>query len=56
VKTKKPVAVKKQTEPVPPPSNTNPEIVAKIRKAQAEKELRKDLAQTLPKSSLTSVR
>lgn len=55
VKTKKLVAVKKQTEPVPPPSNTNPEIVAKIRKAQAEKELRKDLARTLPKSSLTPI-
>ena len=54
-KTKKPVAVKKHSEPVPPPSNTKPEIVAKIRKAQAEKELRKDLAQTLPKSSLTPI-
>ena len=55
MKTKKLVAVKKQTEPVPPLSNTNPEIVAKIRKAQAEKELRKDLARTLPKSSLTPI-
>jgi uncharacterized protein len=37
---------------VPPPSNTKPEIVAKIRMAQAEKELRKDLAQPAPKASL----
>ena len=50
-KTVKPAAVKH--EPVPPPSNTNPAIVAKIRSAQAEKELRKDLAQTAPKTSLT---
>jgi uncharacterized protein len=50
-KTVKPVAIKH--EPVPPPSNTNPAIVAKIRSAQAEKELRKDLAQTAPKTSLT---
>ena len=40
-------------EAVPPPSNTNPAIIAKIRIAQAEKELRKDLAQPAPKSSLT---
>lgn len=51
----KPVAIKKNAEPVPPLSNTKPEIVAKIRQAQAEKELRKDLAQTLPKSSLTPI-
>ncbi len=50
-KTVKPAAIKH--EPVPPPSNTNPAIVAKIRSAQAEKELRKDLAQTAPKTSLT---
>ena len=49
--TVKPVAIKH--EPVPPPSNTNPAIVAKIRSAQAEKELRKDLAQPAPKTSLT---
>ena len=42
-------------EPVPPPSNTNPAIIAKIRIAQAEKELRKDLAQPAPKSSLTPI-
>ncbi len=40
-------------DPVPPPSNTKPEIVAKIRSAQAGKELRKDLAQPAPKTSLT---
>ncbi len=40
-------------EIIPPPSNTNPEIVAKIRSAQAEKELRKDLAQPAPITSLT---
>jgi hypothetical protein len=50
-KTVKPAAIKH--EPVPPPSNTNPAIVAKIRSAQAEKELRKDLAQPAPKTSLT---
>jgi len=47
----KSVAIKH--DPVPPPSNTNPAIVAKIRSAQAEKELRKDLAQPAPKTSLT---
>lgn len=51
----KPVAIKKHSEPIPPPSNTKPEIVAKIRQAQAEKELRKDLAQKLPKGSLTPI-
>jgi len=40
-------------EPAPPPSDTKPEIVAKIRIAQAEKQLRKDLAQPAPKTSLT---
>lgn len=40
-------------EPAPPPSNTKPEIVAKIRSAQAGKELRKDLAQPASKTSLT---
>ncbi len=49
----KSIPVAKPHEPVPPPSNTNPEIVAKIRSAQAEKELRKDLAQPPPKTSLT---
>lgn len=49
----KPVVATSQQEPAPPPSNTNPEIVAKIRIAQAEKELRKDLAQPAPKTSLT---
>ncbi len=39
--------------PVPPPSNTDPKIVAKIRSAQSERELRKDLAQPPPKTSLT---
>jgi hypothetical protein len=50
-KSVKPTAIKH--DPVPPPSNTNPAIVAKIRSAQAEKELRKDLAQPAPKTSLT---
>jgi len=49
----KPVSVAKPQEPVPPPSSTKPEIVAKIRSAQAEKELRKDLSQPAPKTSLT---
>ena len=49
----KPVSVAKPHEPAPPPSNTKPEIVAKIRSAQAGKELRKDLAQPAPKTSLT---
>lgn len=40
-------------DPPPPPSNTKPEIVAKIRSAQAGKELRKDLAQPAPRTSLT---
>lgn len=47
-----PPKAKKKLPPPPPPSNTNPEIVAKIRSAQAEKELRKDLAQPAPKPSL----
>ena len=42
----------KKKLPAPPPTNTNPEIVAKIRSAQAEKEQRKDLAQPAPKPSL----
>lgn len=42
----------KKKIPVPPPTNTNPDIVAKIRSAQAEKEQRKDLAQAAPKPSL----
>lgn len=45
-------AKKHKTPPPPPKSNTKPEIVAKIRQAQAEKEKRKDLAQVPPKSSL----
>ena len=49
----KPVVATSRPEPAPPPSNTKPEIVAKIRIAQAEKELRKDLAQPAPKTSLT---
>ncbi|AMV34729.1 hypothetical protein VN12_21565 [Pirellula sp. SH-Sr6A] len=51
-KTMKPAA--KKTELAPPPSNTNPDIVAKIRSAQANKESRKDLAQPAPKPSLVS--
>jgi len=51
--TVQPAAPSKPQEPIPPPSNTNPAIVAKIRLAQAEKELRKDLAQAAPKTSLT---
>jgi hypothetical protein len=61
VKTKEPVGVAKTMKPAtkkveqaPPPSNTNPDIVAKIRTAQASKEARKDLAQPSPKSSLVS--
>ncbi|MCU0707932.1 MAG: DUF4912 domain-containing protein [Pirellula sp.] len=51
-----PIAARKPA-PVPEPkkSNTSPEIVAKIRSAQAEKELRKDLAQTAPKRTLTPI-
>ena len=49
----KPVTATSHPEPAPAPSNTKPEIVAKIRIAQAEKELRKDLAQSAPKTSLT---
>jgi len=49
----KPPVVSQPQEPVPPPSNTKPEIVAKIRSAQAGKELRKDLAQPAAKTSLT---
>jgi uncharacterized protein len=43
---------KKSVEIAPPKSTTKPEIVAKIRHAQAEKELRKDLAQPAAKTSL----
>lgn len=50
VKTMKPSS--KKVEQAPPPSNTNPDIVAKIRNAQATKEARKDLAQPAPKPSL----
>ena len=49
----KPPVVSQPQEPVPPPSNTKPEIVARIRSAQAGKELRKDLAQPAAKTSLT---
>ncbi len=49
----KPVVKSPQSDPLPPPSDTKPEIVAKIRSAQAGKELRKDLAQPAPKTSLT---
>ncbi|MFN9411004.1 MAG: DUF4912 domain-containing protein [Pirellula sp.] len=45
-------APSKKADPVPPPTNTKPDIVAKIRNAQAMKELRKDLAQPTPKPSL----
>ena len=45
-------APSKKVEPVPPPTNTKPDIVAKIRNAQAMKELRKDLAQPTPKPAL----
>ncbi|XZE36786.1 DUF4912 domain-containing protein [Pirellulaceae bacterium SH501] len=51
-KTMKPSS--KKVEQSPPPSNTNPDIVAKIRNAQATKEARKDLAQPAPKPSLVS--
>ncbi len=52
VKTMKPSS--KKVEQAPPPSNTNPDIVAKIRNAQASKEARKDLAQTAPTPSLVA--
>ncbi len=45
----------KKPEFIPPPSNTKPEIVAKIKSAQASKELRKDLAQSTPKPSLVPI-
>ena len=45
-------ATAKKVDPVPPPTNTKPDIVAKIRNAQAMKELRKDLAQPTPKPAL----
>ncbi|MBU6173003.1 MAG: DUF4912 domain-containing protein, partial [Planctomycetes bacterium] len=45
----------KKPEFTPPPSNTKPEIVAKIKSAQASKELRKDLAQSTPKPSLVPI-
>ncbi len=48
-----PAKVVAPQETIPPPSNTNPVIVARIRSAQAEKELRKDLAQPAPITSLT---
>ncbi|MBM3965316.1 MAG: DUF4912 domain-containing protein [Planctomycetes bacterium] len=51
----KPVATKKEQPPVPPKSNTNPEIVAKIRSAQEIKEKRKDLAQEPPKRTLSAL-
>lgn len=47
------ITPKKPSEPIPPPSDTKPEIVAKIRLAQSEKELRKDLAQPPAKTSLS---
>lgn len=49
----RPAAAKKEQLPIPPKSNTNPEIVAKIRSAQEIKEKRKDLAQEPPKRTLT---
>jgi len=48
----RPIAAKRETLPVPPKSNTNPEIVAKIRSAHEFKEKRKDLAQEPPKRTL----
>ena len=51
----KPPVVSQPQEPVPPPSTTKPEIVAKIRSAQVGKELRKDLAQPAAKTSLTPI-
>lgn len=41
--------------PTPPKTNTDPKIVEKIRSAHAEKEQRKDLAQTPPKRTLTPI-
>jgi hypothetical protein len=52
----RPMAARKPAPPPPPKkSGTSPEIVAKIRSVQAEKELRKDLAQTPPKKTLTPI-
>lgn len=48
-----PIAARKPVPPPPKKTNTSPDIVAKIRSAQAEKEQRKDLAQTPPKKTLT---
>jgi len=49
----RPAVAKKEQLPIPPKSNTNPEIVAKIRSAHEIKEKRKDLAQEPPKRTLT---
>jgi hypothetical protein len=52
----RPMAARKPAPPPPPKkSGTSPDIVAKIRSVQAEKELRKDLAQTPPKKTLTPI-
>jgi len=52
----RPIAARKPADPPPPKkSDTNPDIVAKIRSAQAVKELRKDLAQTPPKKTITPI-
>lgn len=52
----RPMAARKPAPPPPPKkSGTNPEIVAKIRSVQAEKEQRKDLAQTPPRKTLTPI-
>jgi hypothetical protein len=50
------MAARKPAPPPPPKkTGTSPEIIAKIRSAQSEKEQRKDLAQTPPKSTLTPI-
>lgn len=54
----RPMAARKPVPPPPPApkkSGTDPEIIAKIRSAQEEKEKRKDLAQTPPKKTLTPI-
>ena len=52
----RPIAARKAADPpAPKKSDTNPDIVAKIRSAQAVKELRKDLAQTPPKKTITPI-
>jgi uncharacterized protein len=51
-----PMAARKPAPPPPPKkSGTSPDIVAKIRSAQENREKRKDLAQTPPRKTLTPI-